>query len=330
MGSSFLNSSYNALASGASYATSGVSSGLSYVKSLVYSEKVNSDTPVAQEISMAGPLEKAAIAKEKLNYDPQEYLAEPPTLTPPSNFTQDTHSSIIIAEMIARTQKQALGSEESATLKFETTQKRLQTHQQALNAQKRKISDKNLQAQNWESKERLTNYMLSGATFGTGLAVLLTGNPTGGYLMVSGAGSAASQIMQDYNFSPAAVTYTSLATSLFSLGGGFYHLFNNPQAIGTGLEKAISYGSIGLNILLGSFKTYTTYQRHENLSEVMKLEALSNIVETRVKILFDKFPGIASTFQNTTKSASGVMKGFVKAHKRSTDATKMVLAAFAG
>lgn len=343
--SSFLNSSYNALTSGASYVASGVSSGfsygmsgissgLSYVTGLVSSkEEPKHVLPTVQEIAqnMQPSLQTESITKKNAaSYDPEDYMEEPPKLDPPTNFNQSTHSSIIIAEMLTRSQRQALSAEDSATLKFEIAQHRLQKHQKLLKAHDHKITDVNLQVAKWESYQRYTSYALSGISIASGAFLLASSNPTGGYLMVSGAGSLAAQLMQDYNFNQTAITLTSLGSALFSLGGGFYHLFKSPTAITTGLTKAIENGALVFNTLAGALNSYSTYKKSENMSEVKKVEAHATIVETEVKKLLDKFPGIATTFHSASKSAADIIKNLVRAHTRSCDATKMVVASFNG
>ncbi|MCH9631416.1 MAG: hypothetical protein S4CHLAM37_14390 [Chlamydiia bacterium] len=243
-------------------------------------------------------------------------------------FTMDTPASLIIAEMMTRAQMSAASVEEPATLKLDAVEKRLQREKKALRAAERQAFDTKKAANEWDQKSRITNYLLSGATFITGAGLMASGIPSGAILMTSSGGSIAAQLMEDYGVNENIVSATSIGSGLLALAGGIHSWYYAPQRMAEGMSAIITNGASVFTTLAGAFQTYTGYKRNENLSEVMKLEALHTITETKVKVLLDKLPSTTAMFQNSTKSLSGMIKGLARCHKRSTDAFRMAMAAF--
>ena len=291
----------------------------------------------ADEVKPAGGFEKRYLDKrikgiDVTAYDHELALNTKPILPTPSehdaDFDQSTPPSLIIAEMVARSQNYVAETEEPAKLKFNAVEKKLQKEQKAFKDEQKQIFDKNKAAKQWSNRSRIANYILSGATFLTGGAMLATGIPAGAIMMASSGAAIASQVMSDYDVNPQIVTATSIGSGVLGLVGGASSLYVAPQRFAQGGAKLLEVGAQGLGMLAGAFQTYTGYKQHENLSEAMKVEALHSITETKVKLLHDKLPGVATMFQNTTKSLSNMIKSLAKSHKRETEAVRMAVAAY--
>ena len=271
-------------------------------------------------------LEKSPIYDDVELPFPRPIIPIPEERTKP--FTMDTPASIIIAEMMTRAQKSAASVEEPATLKLDAVEKRLQREQKTLRDAEKQAFDTKKSANEWDQRSRVTNYLLSGATFLTGAGFMATGVPAGAILMASSGGSIAAQVMEDYGVDKNIVSATSIGSGLLSLAGGIHSWCYAPQRFAQGMSAVLSTGATLFSTIAGAYQSYIGCMKNECLSEVMKLEALHTITETKVKMLLDKLPSTTAMFQNSTKSLSSMIKSLARCHKRSTDAFRMVMAAF--
>lgn len=331
---------FDTLSSGFNAVYNGVSSIANSAMSLFSSkteEKGVSDPKVAETVASsniaASESKKNLEARYKDTLEPiapfkgTETAFTKPSLPTPSEHdlqcNEKTPPSLIIAKLMARAQKTVQETEEPAMLKLSAVDKKLTREKKNLRNEEKKILDKQKQANEWSEKTRVANYLVSGTSFLTGAGMLASGIPAGAIIMTGAGGSFASQLMQDYGFSSNLVKGVSIASGLLGLAGGVSSLWNAPQTLASGLSSIVTTGASVFSTLAGAFQAYTGYKTHENLSEVMKLEALHTLTEVKVRSLLDKLPSTTTIFQNATKSLSSAIKSIAKAHNRSTTALRV-------
>ncbi|MBM3191816.1 MAG: hypothetical protein FJZ63_04110 [Chlamydiae bacterium] len=231
--------------------------------------------------------------------------------------------------------------EEPTVLRQNQVGEKITTTKKELRHSQEKIANTEKTIETWDFRKKVAQQVLNGVSVISGIGLIATGNPwTGGSLVVSGLGNAASDFMRYMGWNPTLTAATSLVSSVIGvvggLGGSLVNIYNHfggsSQAL-AGAWKSLSYwtnltaaatGLIGGAVAGGS--AVASYRNKDMLSQ---LEALQSQTSSSLKLLQEKYMSASTGFQNTAKNFSDVFKNIARAQSRYTrDVMRMVTAEF--
>jgi hypothetical protein len=283
------------------------------------------------------------VKQAKLEPSSHHYKMEKPSLESPEAYQKKVDvlpSAIIFAHMIDNMQRYAQSTAEPAQLRHAQVGKKIQKVSEDIKQVEHNILDTKKNIETWESRHRIANYLLNGVTTLTGVGLVAAGDLwTGGSLIVSGLGGAASSLMDSFGFNSTLTSAISFVSGLVGVVGGIgsaaYQLYNyGPMAFLSKLTDNKVSGCLQLagslaSVVASGISGYADIEKQNNLSTLSEYDSMHTQKTTERQLLEPKLSSATTSHQGAAKNIAKACRTIVHAQTRFTrDAMRMLTADF--
>jgi hypothetical protein len=249
-------------------------------------------------------------------------------------------TAIIFANMLDNMQRYAQSTAEPAELRHAQVGKNIQKISNDLKDVEHKILDTKQNIATWESRTRISNYVLNGVTAITGIGLVAAGDLwTGGSLIVSGVGSAASTLMSSYGWDPTLTSAISIVSGLVGVVGGIGSIAKQLYSYGPlafldkltspSFSSALQFAGSLASLASTAFTGYAQVERNTHASTLSQYEAGHTQKTTQRQLLEPKLASATTSHQGTAKNMAKACRAIVSAQTRFTrDAMRQLTADF--
>ncbi len=250
-------------------------------------------------------------------------------------------ANLIFARMMDKMQTYVNSTEEPTILKQAQVGNKITETNKQLRKEQEKIVDTQKAIETWDFRKTVANQVMNGVSVLAGGGLILAGDYwTGGSLMVSGVGNAASDLMRYLEWNPTLTAATSLVSGIVGVVGGlggsvanlYYRNFTNPQ------QLQLAWNSLGYwcnaaatatGLIGGVVSGTASIASNSNMNLLGQLEALQSQTSSSLRLLQEKYTSATTAFQGTAKNFSDLFRNIAKAQSRYTrDVMRMLTADF--
>ena len=287
------------------------------------------------------------LSREIKHADPSYLnLLDPITKTTTPSLDRDSSlevapANLIFARMLDKMQSYVNSAEEPTKLKQTQVGNKITKTKQQLRKEQEKIVDTQKTIETWDFRKTVANQVMNGVSVFAGGGLILAGDYwTGGSLVASGVGNAASDLMRYLEWNPTLTAATSVVSGIIGVVGGlggsvanlYYRNFNNPQGLDLAWNQLAYWceaAATATGIIGGAVSGTASVVSNSNMDLLGQLEALQSQTSSSLRLLQDKYTSATTAFQGTAKNFSDLFRNITKAQSRYTrDVMRMVTAEF--